>query len=220
MCPDSKKYYVSVVGNIGAGKTTFAQMLAGHFNWKVYHEKVINNPYLPDYYADMKKWSFHLQIYFFSQRFSDQMQILKYESSGVTDRSIYEDPEVFARLLNQQGHLSDRDFKTYLDLFKVMEPFLPQPNLYIYLRASTWTLMSRIRNRGRKFEMGIKAEFIHQLNLAYENWIKHLSRTNNLIVVDTDRFHIEKDVIKRQNLLKIIGDHLESPSAGSPTTVV
>ncbi len=217
MKSNPKKYFLSVVGNIGVGKTTFAEMLAEHFGWKVYYEKVIDNPYLPDYYADMKKWSFHLQIYFFIHRFKDQMEINRSTTSGVTDRSIHEDPEVFARILNKQGFLSERDFQNYLELFESFKTFLPQPDLFIYLRATTWTLLSRIRNRGRDFEMGITAEFLHELNLGYEYWAKKLANSHNLLIINTDRFDIEKDKSKRDSLLNIIQELLENPSVGSPT---
>ena len=219
MKSNSKKYFISVVGNIGVGKTTFAEMLADHFGWKIYYEKVIDNPYLPDYYANMKKWSFHLQIYFFIHRFLDQMEIRNSTTSGVTDRSIYEDPEVFARMLNARGFLSDQDFETYRELFESFTSYIPQPDLFVYLRASTWTLLSRIRNRGRDFEMGITAEFLQYLNVAYENWTKKLSHSHNLLIVDTDRFHFEKDKEKRELFLETIQELLENPSVGSPITV-
>lgn len=211
-----EKKFISVVGNIGVGKTTFAEFLAKQFDWKVYYESVIDNPYLPSYYEDMKKWSFHLQIYFFTKRFQDQLQIRNSTDSGVTDRSILEDPKVFAKMLNKQGHLSDLDFKTYLDLFENFEPFIIKPDLYIYLRASTWTLISRIRNRGRDFEMGITSEFLHQLNIAYEEWIRELSQTHNLIIIDTDKFNIENDIKKRNHFADIIKQRLDYPVVGFP----
>ena len=214
--PSSEKKFISIVGNIGVGKTTFAEFLAEQFGWKVYYESVINNPYLPKYYDDMKRWSFHLQIYFFAKRFKDQLEINKSSQSGITDRSILEDPKVFARMLNQQGHLNDLDFKTYLELFETFQPFLQKPNLYIYLRASTWTLISRIRNRGREFEMGITSEFLHRLNTTYEEWIRELTTTDNLIIIDTDKFNIEKDDEKRIHFLKIIQNRLNQPVIGSP----
>ena len=212
----SGKKFISVVGNIGVGKTTFAEFLAQQFHWPVYYESVIDNPYLPKYYEDMTRWSFHLQIYFFVKRFKDQLQIKNSSNSGVTDRSIFEDPKVFARMLNKLGHLSDLDFKTYLDLFEHFEPFIISPDLYIYLKASTWTLKSRIDNRGREFEKSITPEFLHQLNISYEVWIRELTQTHNLIIIDTDKFNIEKDIEKRNHFLEIIRERLHHPVIGSP----
>ena len=219
LSPHPKKQFVSVVGNIGVGKTTFAEVLAERFGWKIYYEKVIDNPFLPDYYSDMKKWSFHLQIYFFVYRFRDQMEMNRSMVSGVTDRSIYEDPMVFARMLNNQGFLSDRDYKTCLEVFESFEEFLPKPDLFIYLRASTWTLLSRIRNRGRDFEMGITAEFLHQLNMAYDTWTKQLATSHNLLIVDTNQFNIQKEKNKKEELIQTVQELLERPSIGLPTIV-
>lgn len=192
----NKKYFVSIVGNIGVGKTTFAELIAKNFKWKIFYEKVINNPYLPDYYKDMKKWSFHLQVYFFNHRFNEQLEIINNPVSCVQDRSIYEDPEIFAYVLHEQNNLNDRDYQTYLQLFNNLIPFLPDPDLFIYLKASTWTLLSRIRKRGREFEMGITGEFLHQLNIAYEKWMKKLTKTHNVLIVDTDKLNVEKDLNK------------------------
>lgn len=203
-----RKLFVSIVGNIGVGKTTFAELLSQHFGWKMFCERVIDNPYLPAYYEDMKKWSFHLQVYLFNQRFKDQLEIVNSNRSCVQDRSIYEDPEIFAYVLNKQGNLSNLDYKTYLELFSNMIPFLPEPDLFIYLRASTWTLLSRIRARGREFEKSITGEFLHDLNLAYERWMKKLAKKNNLLIVETDKFNVKKHTDKLMELYRTIEEKL------------
>ncbi len=206
----NKKYFVTVVGNIGVGKTTFAEQLGKKLDWKVYYEKVIDNPYLPDYYKNMRKWSFHLQIYFFSHRFKEQLEIARSEISCIQDRSIYEDPEIFARVLHRQGHLPEREYRTYRELFDNLSSLLPHPDLFIYLRASTWTLMSRIRKRGREFEKGITAEFLHLLNMAYESWIKRLKQHEKVLIINTDEFDIDRDVDKLDHYVHIIWQMLES----------
>ncbi len=207
---NNQNKFISVIGNIGVGKTTLAELVAKNYNWEIFYEKVIDNPYLPDYYADMKKWSFHLQIYFFNHRFKEQLTIKNSNKSCIQDRSIYEDPKVFAYVLHKQGNLSDLDYDTYLNLFYNLVPFLPEPDLFIYLKASAWSLISRIRKRGRKFEMGITPEFLHELNLAYERWIPELSKTHNVLIVDTDKFNIEINQQRSQQLYKIIEEKLES----------
>jgi len=203
------KYFVSIVGNIGVGKTTFAELISKHFKWKMFYERVIDNPYLPDYYKNMKKWSFHLQVYFFTQRFKEQLEIFKLTKSCVQDRSFYEDPEIFAYVLHEQNNLNDRDYSTYLELFSNLNPYLPEPDLFVYLRASTWSLLSRIRKRGRDFEMDITAEFLHQLNIAYERWMKKLIKTKNVLIIDTDELNIEKDKEKLYSLFQLIEKKFE-----------
>ena len=206
---DWAKHFISIVGNIGVGKTTFPELIGQRFQWQVLYEKVIDNPYLADYYTNMDKWSFHLQIYFFSHRFQEQMEIAHSTVSCVQDRSIYEDPEIFAHVLHQQSHLDDRDYQTYLELFSHLIPFLPKPNLFIYLRASTWTLLSRIRKRGRDFEMGITGEFLHQLNLAYEHWMRKLTSSENVLIIDTDKLNIERDLDQLEDIYKQIEERLQ-----------
>ena len=216
---EGRKYFVTIVGNIGVGKTTFAEHLGRALGWRVFYERVIDNPYLPDYYANMRKWSFHLQIYFFTHRFREQLEIARSGTSCVQDRSIYEDPEIFARVLNKLGHLPDRELQTYLELFETFVPFLPKPDLFVYLKASTWTLLSRIRRRGREFEKNISAEFLHLLNSAYESWMQRLSKTEKVLVIDTDRFDIERDGEKMQRYVRQVLAILESPDEQGLTTI-
>ena len=189
----AKKLFVAVAGNIGVGKTTFTKLIAERYNWQPFFEQVINNPYLQDFYADMDRWSFNLQIYFLSKRFIEQKQISESPVSCIQDRSIYEDVEIFAYVLHKQGYITKRDYETYRDLFHCMISYLRKPDLIIYLRASTWTLISRIRKRGRECEKHITSEYLHDLNLAYERWIKNAQKEMKVLIVETDDFDVEQD---------------------------
>jgi deoxyadenosine/deoxycytidine kinase len=170
MGPD-QRLFIAVAGNIGSGKSTLTRLLSSHFNWEPYFESVDDNPYLSDFYADMKRWSFHLQVYFLSKRFMNQKQILESERSIIQDRTIYEDAEIFARNLYEIGQMDERDYRNYRELFKVMTNYLKAPDLLIYLRASVDTLLRQIAMRGRDFEKGITREYLEQLNRHYEDWI-------------------------------------------------
>ncbi len=167
-----RKLYVAIAGNIGAGKTTLTRMLSQKLGWKAYYEKVIDNPYLEDFYKDMSRWSFHLQIYFLSHRFKTQQEITDWPGSCLQDRSIYEDVEIFATTLHKQGFMSDRDFDNYKALFEIMASYLRKPDLIIYLRATTERLLQQIRKRGRSYEQQIDQNYLEQLNQAYEDWIE------------------------------------------------
>lgn len=185
-------FFLAIAGNIGVGKTTLTKLISEKFGWDCYFEKVINNPYLDDFYADMKRWSFNLQVFFLSKRFMDQRIISESARPSVQDRSIYEDAEIFAYILHKQGNMSDRDYENYRDLFYTMMSYLRKPDLVVYLRASTWTLISRIRKRGREFEKKINVEYLHELNEAYEHWIKMIKDDFNVLVVDADKMDFEK----------------------------
>lgn len=167
-----RKLYVAIAGNIGAGKTTLTRMLSQKLGWKAYYEKVIDNPYLEDFYKDMSRWSFHLQIYFLSHRFKSQQEITEWPGSCIQDRSIYEDVEIFATTLHKQGFMSDRDFENYKTLFEIMTSYLRKPDLIIYLQASTDRLFQHIKKRGRAYEQKIDRDYLEQLNQAYEDWIE------------------------------------------------
>ncbi|NOY60627.1 MAG: deoxynucleoside kinase [Calditrichaeota bacterium] len=185
-------FFLAIAGNIGVGKTTLTKLISEKFGWDCYFEKVINNPYLDDFYADMKRWSFNLQVFFLSKRFMDQRIISESTRPSVQDRSIYEDAEIFAYILHKQGNMSDRDYENYRDLFYTMMSYLRKPDLIVYLRASTWTLISRIRKRGREFEKNINVEYLHELNEAYEHWIKMIKDDFNVLVVDSDKMDFER----------------------------
>ena len=163
--------HIGVAGNIGVGKTTITEKLADHFNWKPIYESVVDNPYLNDFYKDMNRWSFNLQIYFLYHRFSSQIELSKIGGGFIQDRTIYEDKEIFAKNLRDLKYMTNRDWETYKNLFDNMGAFIRNPNLIIYLKASTDTLLSRINNRNRDFEKDVSPEYIHSLNVYYKRWI-------------------------------------------------
>ncbi len=184
--------FVGVAGNIGVGKTTFTEKIAQLFGWSPFYESVIDNPYLDDFYSDMNRWSFNLQIYFLHHRFRSHQEMSILKSGVIQDRTIYEDVEIFARNLYELHYMQRRDWDNYKNLFKVMTQFLKQPDLIIYLRATTDTLLNRIRGRSRDFEKDISAEYLYKLNLSYEEWINSLNE-DNVLVIETDKFNIHKD---------------------------
>ncbi|MCD6577454.1 MAG: deoxynucleoside kinase [Anaerolineaceae bacterium] len=169
------KKFITVAGNIGAGKSTLVRMLSQRLGWEPFFEPVSNNPYLADFYEDMKAWGFHSQIYFLSHRLKVYRELADCQSSVILDRSLYEDAEIFARNLFTKGVMNQRDYETYDALYRSLTSFLPTPDLMIYLRASISTLAERIKNRGRAFEQTIKSDYLSQLNQAYEMWISNFS---------------------------------------------
>jgi len=181
-----RNYLIGIAGNIGVGKTTLARRLSEKFGWEVYYESVINNPYLDDFYQDMKRWSFNLQMYFLSHRFRTLKSIANSQTSAVQDRTIYEDVEIFAKSLFEQGYMAERDYKTYRDLFYDMLPYIPTPDVIVYLKASTSTLLNRIKNRGRGFEKTISGEYILYLNNSYEKWIKQAKNDYQILIINSD----------------------------------
>ncbi len=182
---DERRYYVAIAGNIGVGKTTLTEALARQLGWRSYFEPVIDNPYLDDFYADMSRWAFHLQVYFLSKRFESQRAILAEGASCIQDRTIYEDVEVFATTLHNRGHLVGRDWENYRDLFHAMVSFLKAPDLILYLRCDIPTLISRIRLRGRESEKGIAVSYLEELNDAYENWAARATAMTRFAILDT-----------------------------------
>ncbi len=202
-----KTPFVGIAGNIGVGKTTFTEILAKKYNWDEYYESVIDNPYLGDFYGDMKRWSFNLQIYFLQHRFAGQLEISNKNKGVIQDRTIYEDVQIFAKNLYELGHMSKRDWETYQNLFNNMVQFLKPPNVIIYLKASTDTLISRIKNRNRDFEKNIDVEYLHQLNSCYNNWSKN-EKELKIITIDTDNFNIFKDKNKLSDICSLVEDSI------------
>ena len=197
----NKKKYVSVAGNIGAGKSSLTQILSDYFKWEAFFERVDDNPYLTDFYGDMHRWSFNLQVFFLSSRFSHQRQIEESPHSVVQDRSIYEDAEIFARNLHEMGLMSDRDFGNYTDLFQIMTSYLHAPHLLVYLRASVPTLVGHIQDRGRDFESTIRIEYLERLNRHYETWVDSYD-LGPKIIIDVD----EMDFVNvQEDKMEIIG---------------
>jgi deoxyadenosine/deoxycytidine kinase len=183
---DTKKStkYIAIAGNIGAGKSALTGLLAKHFGWKPFYESVDNNPYLADFYDDMRRWSFNLQIYFLSSRFKHQKQMLDRQDNVVQDRTIYEDVEIFAKNLHNMGLMSDRDFANYEALFREMTFYIEPPTLLIYIRAQVPTLVRQIQQRGRDYENTIRIEYLERLNQLYEAWIDRYSHEK--LIIDTD----------------------------------
>lgn len=179
-----KKKYIAVAGNIGAGKSSLTTLLGKNFGWETYYESVEDNPYLSDFYEDMRRWSFNLQIYFLSSRFKHQKILMNMESSLIQDRTIYEDVEIFAKNLHEMGLMSDRDYQNYCSLFDEMASYLKAPDLLIYLRADVPTLVKQIQQRGREYENTIRIEYLERLNRLYEDWID--SYEHEKLVIDTD----------------------------------
>lgn len=176
--------HIAIAGNIGSGKTTLTKMLAAHYGWTPKFESVDFNPYLSDFYEDMSRWSFNLQIYFLNKRFKDVVDINKSDEVVIQDRTIYEDARIFAPNLHDMGLMSSRDFDNYTDLFNLMMSLVGNPDLLIYLRSSIPNLVSQIQKRGRDYEKGIRIDYLTGLNDKYENWIN--SYDGNLLVIDAD----------------------------------
>jgi deoxyadenosine/deoxycytidine kinase len=180
-----RKVFIAVAGNIGAGKSSLTRLLSERMGWAPFFESVEDNPYLGDFYADMKRWSFNLQVYFLSNRFRSHKAIAEGPKSVVLDRVIYEDAEIFARNLFEIGRMDERDYRNYVALYEVMTEFLRPPDLLIYLRASLDTLVKQISLRGRDFEKSISREYLEQLNRHYESWIGRYKK-GKLLVVESD----------------------------------
>jgi len=169
------KKFVAVAGNIGVGKSTLVSLLCNRLGWQPFYEPVAENPYLEDFYSDMRTWGFHSQIFFLTHRLRIHRQLLDHPTSAIQDRSVYEDAEVFALNLYRQGSIQERDYGTYRELYEVLTEFLPPPDLVIYLRASVPTLLARIVQRGRDYEKQITGNYLDQINQLYEAWIAKFS---------------------------------------------
>ena len=180
------KRFVAIAGNIGVGKSTLASLLSERLNWDPFFEAVDDNPYLSDFYEDMRRWSFHSQIYFLSRRLRHHWQLLQHANSVIQDRTVYEDAEIFARNLYRQKLMDERDYSSYWELYEVVTAVLPPPDLIVYLRASVPTSQERIRRRGRPYEQNIEATYLEQLNELYEEWIGGFSLCPVLSVPSDD----------------------------------
>jgi deoxyadenosine/deoxycytidine kinase len=179
-------HHIAVAGNIGSGKTTLTEMLAKHYGWEPHYEEVDHNPYLNDFYEDMQRWSFNLQIYFLNSRYRQNREMASKNHPTVQDRTIYEDAYIFAPNLHTMGLMSARDFENYNKLFDAMSPQLRVPDLLIYLRASVPTLVRQIQRRGRDFEDNIRLDYLKRLNERYEAWIEQYT-LGKLLVVSVDQ---------------------------------
>lgn len=181
--------HVAVAGNIGSGKTTLTNLLSKHYGWETHFEDVDHNPYLNDFYDDMQRWSFNLQIYYLNSRFTQIQEIKKTNHTVIQDRTIYEDAFIFAPNLHSMGLMTTRDFENYFSLFNLMDSFVSAPDLLIYLRASVPTLVNQIQTRGRDYEESIRLDYLKRLNERYEAWISTYDKGKLLIIdVDNNRF--------------------------------
>lgn len=177
--------YVAIAGNIGAGKTTLCEQLGKQFNWEVHYESTDDNPYLGDFYNDMQRWSFNLQVYFLNNRYRQVLDIINGETTVIQDRTIYEDAYIFAPNLHDMGLMATRDFNNYFNLFKLMTSQIQPPDLLIYLRASIPTLVAHIHSRGRDYEGSMSLDYLKRLNERYENWIKDY-KDGPLLIINAD----------------------------------
>ena len=184
--------HVAIAGNIGSGKTTLTELLAKHYGWEPHFEDVDENPYLNDFYNEMQRWSFNLQIYFLNSRFSQVQEIRDKGKKVIQDRTIYEDAFIFAPNLHSMGLMTTRDFENYFSLFSLMDSFVAPPDLLIYLRASVPTLVSQIQNRGREYEEAIRLDYLKRLNERYEAWISTYDK-GKLLVIDVDGNNFKED---------------------------
>lgn len=201
--------HIAVAGNIGVGKTTLTGLLAKNFNWEPHYESVDNNPYLDDFYTDMQRWAFNLQVYFLNSRFG---QLKEFQESGkniIQDRTIYEDAHIFAPNLHAMGLMTSRDFDNYSSLFKLMSSFVNPPDLLIYLRASVPTLVKQIQSRGREYESSIRIDYLTRLNERYEAWISEYT-SGKLLIIDTD----DLDFSKNQEDLGFVVDKVNAELHG------
>jgi deoxyadenosine/deoxycytidine kinase len=208
------KKFVAVAGNIGVGKSTLVTMLCERLGWQPFYEPVAENPYLADFYRDMRAWAFHSQIFFLTHRLRTHRQLIDHPTSAIQDRSVYEDAEVFAHNLYRQGLISERDYSAYRELYQVLCDFLPPPDLVVYLRASVPTLLKRITQRGRDYERQITAVYLGQLNDLYEAWIGHFGLCPVLTVPADDL-----DYVAHSRHLDLIVQKIEEKLTGKEEVI-
>jgi len=192
--------HIAIAGNIGSGKTTLTGLLAKHFGWEAHYEDVEDNPYLNDFYEDMQRWSFNLQIYFLNSRFNQILEIRKKGKTVIQDRTIYEDAYIFAPNLHSMGLMSTRDFENYFTLFNLMSSLIQPPDLLLYLRATVPTLVNQIQKRGRKYEATIRLDYLKRLNERYEAWIETYN-LGKLLIIEADDLNFPDNT---EDLSKVI----------------
>ena len=192
--------HIAIAGNIGAGKTSLAELLAKHYKWEAHFEDVIDNPYLDDFYNHMERWSFNLQIYFLKSRFQQLLKIKESKKLIIQDRTIYEDAHIFAPNLKAMGLMNQRDFKNYRELFELLESLIKGPDLLVYLRSSIPNLVNKIHKRGRDYENSISIDYLSRLNERYEAWISTYDK-GDILVIDVDDLDF---VEKKDDFMKIV----------------
>ncbi len=208
------KKFIAVAGNIGVGKSTLVSMLCKRLEWQPFYEPVSENPYLVDFYADMRAWAFHSQVFFLTRRLRAHVELSQFAGSVVQDRSVYEDAEIFAQNLFLQGHIRERDYQTYRELYETAVQLLPPPDLMIYLRASVPTLLQRISSRGRDYERTIAPEYLESLNALYESWISDFVLCPVLTIPSDDL-----DYVAHAGHLKLIVSKIETKLTGNEEVV-
>jgi len=200
--------HIGIAGNIGCGKTSLTAMLSKHYGWTPKYEAVTYNPYLEDYYKDIARWSFNLEMYFLAQRFKDVLAICESSDTIIQDRTLFEGVHIFVANNYSMGNLSERDYKTYMEFFNMMMETVKMPDLLIYIRASVPHLVSQIRKRGRDYEQSISLEYLNGLNVRYENWISEYK--GNLLVLDGDNL----DFVNRPEDFSLITDKIDGQLFG------
>jgi deoxyadenosine/deoxycytidine kinase len=208
------KWFVVVAGNIGVGKSSLVELLSKRLGWDPFFEPEGENPYLADFYADMRAWSFHSQVFFLTRRLRAHRQLCDHPTSAIQDRSVYEDAEVFAHNLYLQGHMAARDYRTYRELYQVLTRFLPAPDLVVFLRASVSTLQRRIARRGRAYEQDIQPAYLSRLNTLYEAWIDGFTLCPVLTVPADDL-----DYVAHDTHLDLIASKIREKLAGKEEVV-
>ena len=201
--------HVAIAGNIGAGKTTLTKLLAKHYNWKPHFESVEENPYLDDFYAEMERWSFNLQVFFLNSRFRQILELRETGKKIIQDRTIYEDAHIFAPNLHAMGLMTNRDYKNYSSLFDLMENLVTPPDLLIYLRSSIPNLVGQIHKRGRDYENSISIDYLSRFNERYEAWISTYTK-GKLLIIDVDNL----DFVDNQEDLGYIIDRIDAQING------
>lgn len=206
--------HIAIAGNIGSGKTTLTKLLSGEFGWTPFYETVEINPYLTDFYADMKRWSFPLQVFFLNRRFSDLLTILNSGQNVVQDRTIFEDSSIFAPNLHEMGLMDSRDFENYEALFSLMMSLVRKPDLIIYLKSSVPNLVGQIQKRGREYENSIRLDYLNSLNQRYEKWYEEYD--GNKMIIDVDKCHFESSRADMEKVTALVRNCLAS--AGLPVS--
>lgn len=195
--------HIAIVGNIGAGKTTLTEMLAKNYGWDPLFEAVDNNPYLEDFYSDMKRWSFNLQIYFLNSRYRQIIDIQKSGRDIIQDRTIYEDAYIFAENLHDMGLMTTRDYENYQSIFDNITEYIKPPDLLVYLKASVPTLVNNIQRRGREYEIGIRIDYLSKLNEKYDKWIKGY-KLGKLLVLDKDNLDFANNAEDLSTIVQLV----------------
>ena len=199
--------YIAIAGNIGSGKTSLTEILSAHYGAKAYYED-IDNPYISDFYEDMNRWSFNLQVYFLGAKINQQVAMLETKGDIIQDRTIYEDAHIFASNLHQMGLMTSRDFATYMNIFKMATNLVPAPDLLIYLRASVPTLINQIRKRGRDYEMSIDESYLSRLNEKYNDWVDNIYE-GEVLTIDVDN----TDFVANPEAIEAIAAHIDKVRA-------